>query len=289
MTGFATLSFAHAVAAPTEALWQAWTAPAARAIWAAPDPGVTVTFLEADSRVGGREVSLCHVAGEADIRCEVGWLVLEPGRRSVNSEVISREGRVLSAALVTAEVVAEGEGARIAVTVQLSDLTGGMEGGYRAGFEAGLANLAGVAARTMVIRRTIAAPVPAVWGAWWNAESLPRWWGPEGFSCRTARIDLRDGGEWVFDMIGPDGAVWPNHHRYGAVVPEARIDYALHAGEGGPKHADAWVTFAPEAGGTLVTLGMVFDTVAAWQGARAFGAETLGLQTLAKLARAAGD
>ena len=285
MSRFATLPFARAVAAPAEALWQAWTAPAARALWAAPGPSVTVEFLEADSRVGGREVSLCHLAGEADIRCEVVWLVLEPGRRSVNSEVISRGDAVLSAALVTAEVEAEGDGARIEVTVQLSDLSGGMEGGYRAGFEAGLANLAAVAARTMVIRRTIRAPVPAVWGAWWNAESLPLWWGPDGFSCRTARIDLRAGGEWVFDMIGPDGTVWPNHHRYGPVLPGARIDYALHAGEGGPKHADAWVTFTPEAEGTLVTLGMVFDTVEAWQGAKGFGAEALGLQTLGKLAK----
>ncbi|MCZ8334005.1 MAG: SRPBCC domain-containing protein [Rhodobacteraceae bacterium] len=285
MSGFATLTFTRAVAAPAPTLWQAWTAPAARAIWAAPSAEVVVEFLEADPRVGGREVSLCHVAGQEDIRCEVVWLVLEPGRRSVNSEVISCAGRVLSAALVTAEVAEQGDGARIDVTVQLSDLGAGMEAGYRAGFEAGLGNLAQVAGRMMVIRRQIAAPVAAVWGAWWNAESLPRWWGPEGFSCRTARIDLRAGGDWVFDMIGPDGTVWPNHHRYGAVLPEARIDYALHAGEGGPKHAEAWVSFAPEGEGTLVTLGMVFDTVEAWQGAKGFGAEALGLQTLGKLAK----
>lgn len=284
MNGFATLSFSRSVGAPVATLRQGWTAPAARAIWAAPSAEVTVEFLEADTAVGGREVSLCHVAGQEDIRCEVVWLVLEPGRRSVNSEVITRAGVPLSAALVTAEVAADGQGARIEVTVQLADLAGGMEAGYRAGFAAGLDNLAGVAGRMMVITRRIAAPVARVWGAWWNAESLPRWWGPEGFSCRTARIDLRAGGEWVFDMIGPDGTVWPNHHRYGAVLPEARIDYALHAGEGGPKHADAWAAFAAVEGGTEVTLGMVFDTLEAWQGAKAFGAEALGLQTLGKLA-----
>ena len=109
MTGFATLTFARSAAAPAATLWQGWTAPAARAIWAAPSPEVTVAFLEADTAVGGREVSLCHVAGEEDIRCEVVWLVLEPGRRSVNSEVISRGGITLSAALVTAEVTGDGE------------------------------------------------------------------------------------------------------------------------------------------------------------------------------------
>ena len=73
---FATLTFERAVSAPVATLWEAWTAPAARAVWAAPAPQVTVEFLEADTRVGGREVSLCKVEGRPDIRCEGGWLAL---------------------------------------------------------------------------------------------------------------------------------------------------------------------------------------------------------------------
>lgn len=57
---FATLTFERNVAAPVSVLWQAWTAPAARAVWAAPTPAVEVAFLEADTRIGGREVSLCR-------------------------------------------------------------------------------------------------------------------------------------------------------------------------------------------------------------------------------------
>ena len=38
-----------------------------------------------------------------------------------------------------------------------------------------------VADRTLVISRLIKAPVAIVWGAWMNAESLPKWWGPDGF------------------------------------------------------------------------------------------------------------
>ena len=74
-------------------MWQAWTAPAARAVWAAPTPAVTVEFLEAETRVGGREVSLCKVEGRPDIRCECGWLALQPTTRSVNYEVVSSERR----------------------------------------------------------------------------------------------------------------------------------------------------------------------------------------------------
>ena len=206
---FATLTFEREVAASRTVLWEAWTAPDARAVWAAPDPSVTVEFLEADTRVGGREVSLCKVEGEPEIRCECGWLELQIAVRSVNYEVISSEGATQSAALVTANISGTHERSRLVVTVQLSSLAADMEAGYRQGFGAGLDNLASVAKRTMVLQRVIRAPRSIVWGAWMNSETLPSWWGPEGFSCRTQRIDLRSGGEWLFDMIGPDGTVFP--------------------------------------------------------------------------------
>jgi uncharacterized protein YndB with AHSA1/START domain len=285
---FAHLSFERSVAAPLSTLWQAWTAPAARAVWAPPAPSVTVDFVEADTRVGGHEISLCKVEGQPEIRCEVGWLALEPEARSVNYEVISCEGVTQSAALVTAAFSEAAGGSRVVVTVQLSSLADDMEGGYRQGFGAGLDNLADAAARTMVLRRVIRAPRHVVWGAWVNAETLPRWWGPDGFSCRTKRIDLRTGGEWVFDMIAADGTVYPNHHRYWEVRPQERIGYALLWGENGPKHADAWASFEEDGGATVVTLGMILSTAKEFQEAKGFGAEELGMQTLAKLAHFVG-
>ncbi|TPE48159.1 SRPBCC domain-containing protein [Amaricoccus solimangrovi] len=285
---FATLDFEREVEAPVETLWQAWTAPAARAVWAAPTPAVTVEFVEADTAPGGREISLCKVPGRPDIRCEVGWLELRPAARSVNYELVSSEGVTKSAALVTATFAGTDSGSRVAFTIQLSSPAEDMEADYRQGFGAGLDNLAGVAARTMVLRRLIRAPRPVVWGAWVNPETLPLWWGPDGFSCRTKRIDLRTGGEWVFDMIAADGTVYPNHHLYREIRPEDRIAYTLLRGENGPRHADAWASFEEADGATTVTLGMVFATAAEYQDAKGFGAEALGLQTLAKLARFIG-
>ena len=136
----------------------------------------------------------------------------------------------------------------------------------------------------MVLERVINAPASAVWAAWTDPAALPRWWGPEGFSCRTTRIDLRDGGEWVFDMIGPAGTVWPNHHFGIRHWPMTRIDYMLLWGENGPKHADASARFEDLGGRTKVTLSMVFLTAGEYETARGFGAIELGLQTLGKLA-----
>lgn len=285
---FTTLTFTRQVAAPAATLWQVWTAPAARAVWSAPSPAVTVDYLEADPRVGGREISICRVDGQPDIRCDSGWLVMQPAQRSVTFEVLSSDGVTRSAALVTADLTPRGDGSDLAVTVQLSSLGEDMAAGYRQGFGAGLDNLAAVAERTMILQRVIRAPRSLVWGAWVNAETLPTWWGPEGFSCRTNRIDLRSGGDWVFDMIAPDGTVFPNHHRYGEVRAEDRIAYALLRGENGPRHADAWASFDEADGATTVTLGMIFSTAAEFQTARGFGAADLGQQTLGKLARFVG-
>jgi len=141
-----------------------------------------------------------------------------------------------------------------------------------------------IADRTMVIERTIAAPIAVIWAAWTDPKALPQWWGPDGFSCRTTRIDLRDGGEWVFDMIGPDGTVWPNHHRDIRHRPMTSIDYTLLWGENGPKHADASARFEDLGGRTKVTLSMIFVTAEECEAAKSFGAVELGLQTLGKLA-----
>ena len=249
---------------------------------------MTVDYLSHATKVGERETSLCRVEGEPVVQVDAGWLALQPNARSVNYEVVSSEGSTMSAALVTADFQAAGAGSQITVTVQLSSLVQDMADGYRHGFGGGLANLSDLAARCMTIRRTIKAPVSAVWGAWVNSETLPHWWGPDGFSCKTRRIDLRTGGEWVFDMIAPDGTVFPNHHRYVRIEPQKRIDYLLLWGENGQKHADAWVEFSEVEGGTEVTLGMAMATAKEWTEAKGFGAEALGLQTLGKLARFIG-
>jgi hypothetical protein len=54
---------------------------------------------------------------------------------------------------VTAELSGANARSRLVVTVQLSSLAQDMESGYRAGFDAGVGNLAGVAERTMVLQR----------------------------------------------------------------------------------------------------------------------------------------
>lgn len=144
------------------------------------------------------------------------------------------------------------------------------------------------AARSMVLTRVIAAPVDVVWAAWTSPEALPQWWGPEGFICDTKQIDLREGGEWVFDMTGPDGTVYPNRHRIRVYASLQKIVYTLDDPTADRPHAEVEVDFAKVDGGTRLTLAMEFATEAEYQGAKGFGAERLGYQTLDKLASFVG-
>ena len=135
----------------------------------------------------------------------------------------------------------------------------------------------------MVLERHLAAPPDMVWKAWDDPEVLPRWFGPEGHSCRTKSIDLREGGAWVFDMIGPDGTVYPNRHRFTLRRRPERIEFIMDDGEGNqPK--TAVVELIPDGDGTHIRMVLTFPRKDYYDMAIQFGAQRLGMTTLAKLA-----
>lgn len=41
-----------------------------------------------------------------------------------------------------------------------------------------------------MVTRVVDVPVGQVWQAWTDPEQVRRWWGPTGFTCPLARIDL---------------------------------------------------------------------------------------------------
>ena len=55
----------------------------------------------------------------------------------------------------------------------------------------------------LVVKRILDAPLERVWQAWADPEQVMRWWGPKYYTCPSARIDLRQGGRYVFAMRAP--------------------------------------------------------------------------------------
>lgn len=141
--------------------------------------------------------------------------------------------------------------------------------------------------RQITLSRLIAASPELVWRCWTDPALLPQWFGPEGYSCTTKEISLRQGGIWRFDMIGPDGKVWPNRHRFTLYDQPRRIEFLMDGDTDADTPFEVVVTLTPEAGGTRITQVMTFPSAEIRNGALAYGADRLGQTTLAKLAKIA--
>ena len=62
--------------------------------------------------------------------------------------------------------------------------------------------------KELIITREFDAPRERVWKAWTDPEMVQRWYGPEGFTAPSIKIDLRVGGKYLWAMRGPAGSQW---------------------------------------------------------------------------------
>src|SRR5688572_16978462 len=56
------------------------------------------------------------------------------------------------------------------------------------------------------VERDFNAPVDKVWAAWTQKEILDKWWAPKPWKAETKEMDFREGGHWLYAMVGPDGS-----------------------------------------------------------------------------------
>jgi uncharacterized protein YndB with AHSA1/START domain len=118
--------------------------------------------------------------------------------------------------------------------------------------------------REIVTTRVFDAPRELVFKAWTDPRHLVHWWGPNGFTTRVYRMDVRPGGIWRLVMRGPDGVDYHNKLVFIEVVEPERLVYK-HVGdeECEPANHQVTVTFAAEGNSTKVTMRMVFPSAAA--------------------------
>lgn len=55
------------------------------------------------------------------------------------------------------------------------------------------------------VKREFAAPLNNVWAAWSQKELLDQWWAPKPWKAKTKVYDFKDGGYWLYAMVGPAG------------------------------------------------------------------------------------
>src|SRR5207248_7107747 len=58
----------------------------------------------------------------------------------------------------------------------------------------------------IVIERTYRAKAEELWELWTTKEGNESWWSPDGFTTKVLKLDLRSGGELLYEMTATDPA-----------------------------------------------------------------------------------
>jgi len=59
--------------------------------------------------------------------------------------------------------------------------------------------------KKVTITRNFNGPVDQVWKAWTDSKLLDLWWGPEPWRAETKSFEFKEGGHWLYAMVGPNG------------------------------------------------------------------------------------
>jgi uncharacterized protein YndB with AHSA1/START domain len=80
----------------------------------------------------------------------------------------------------------------------------------------------------LVVTRIIDAPIELVWKAWTDPEHVKRWWGPKDYTSPACKIDLREGGKYIFCMRAPIEQGGQDSYTAGVytkIVPMQRLEF----------------------------------------------------------------
>lgn len=124
----------------------------------------------------------------------------------------------------------------------------------------------------LTVSRLIDAPPALVFKAWTEQAHAARWWGPQGFSAVSCRLDGRLGGEFRIAMRAPDGRIYTKRGVYRTFVPPDLLVFT-YAWENADGHLGqemhVTVTFAAHGEKTLLALHQTgFEGVADRDGHR---------------------
>jgi len=77
--------------------------------------------------------------------------------------------------------------------------------------------------KTITVIREFDAEVDVVWDAFTNKELLDKWWAPKPWKAQTKTMDFREGGKWVYAMVGPMGDKNWTTTNYLVIKPEKKF------------------------------------------------------------------
>lgn len=102
------------------------------------------------------------------------------------------------------------------------------------------------ATATIHITREFAADQDLVWDAFTKAEILDQWMGPKPYRVQTKEMDFREGGRWLFTMVGPDNAPPERYSmaEYVEIRPKTSFTTKNSFTDANGNHVDSGLTFS---------------------------------------------
>ncbi|WP_293307394.1 SRPBCC family protein [Pedobacter sp. UBA5917] len=81
--------------------------------------------------------------------------------------------------------------------------------------------------KKVIVKRAFDAPLANVWKAWTDSEILDQWWAPYPYRAVTKTMDFREGGFWLYQMLGPEGdGLWCKEN-FKTIEEQLRITNAV--------------------------------------------------------------
>jgi len=121
-----------------------------------------------------------------------------------------------------------------------------------------------IPAKKITVTREFDAPVADVWRAWTEKELLEQWWAPKPWRAESKDMDFRNGGHWLYAMVGPEGEKHWARIDFKAIDPGKSFEAQdTFTDENGKPNSDLpgmhWKnTFEASAKGTKVTVELKF-------------------------------
>ena len=123
--------------------------------------------------------------------------------------------------------------------------------------------------KKMFITREFAGDIELVWQAWTDPKILDEWWGPKPWKAKTKKMDFREGGTWLYSMVGPDGSEHWSRADYTKIIlhkffegNDRFCDEKGNINEAFPEVSNWKNTFSATKSGTKVEIEITYASVA---------------------------
>lgn len=78
--------------------------------------------------------------------------------------------------------------------------------------------------KSVYVMKIFHADVSKVWDYFTQSELLDYWWAPKPWKCETKKQDFKEGGVWLYSMVGPENERHYAQLKYGEIMEHRSFD-----------------------------------------------------------------